>query len=105
MDILSPKTAILQSLLGGEKYGLEVIRDLEERSGKRLRLAQATIYPALREMEREGYLLAREGEPLPERGGRARIYYRLTAEGRRAALEAQEVVGAVFGLVPVWGGA
>ena len=104
MDLITPKAAILQALLQGEKYGLEIIRDLEERTCRRLILAQATVYPALRDLEREGYLLSRESEPLVERGGRARIYYRLTAEGRKAALDARDLVGSVYGL-PVAGGA
>ena len=42
----------------------------------------------LRSLERRGFLRAREGEPLPQRGGRPRFYYSLTAAGR-AELESR----------------
>jgi DNA-binding PadR family transcriptional regulator len=42
-----------------------------------------SLYPVLRELEREGYLTHQKTEPLPERGGRPRIIYSITDAGRR----------------------
>jgi PadR family transcriptional regulator PadR len=94
------KAAILQVLVEGEAFGLEVIQRIEERTKGKLLLAQGTVYPALRDLEREGLLRASEGKPLPQRGGRPRTYYRLTAAGMRAASSNQRVVRNLF-LLPV----
>lgn len=40
------------------------------------------VGPDLRHLERAGLLVSREGEPVPERGGRPRFYYRLTEKGQ-----------------------
>jgi PadR family transcriptional regulator PadR len=93
------KAAILQVLMQGEGFGLEVIRRIEERTRGKLLLAQGTVYPALRDLEREGLLKTRESDPLPQRGGRPRIYYKLTAAGAKAAVENRDVVSGLF-LVP-----
>jgi PadR family transcriptional regulator PadR len=95
---VNAKTALLQALIPGDGYGLELIDRVKERTEGRLVLHQGTIYPALRELEKEGFVESYAGEPLPERGGRPRIYYRLTAEGRRAAFEQREAVAGLFGL-------
>jgi len=92
MEPISTKAALLQALISGEGYGLELIERVREASQGRMILGQGTVYPLLRAMERDGLLKSREGDPLPERGGRARRYYGLTAEGRRVALDQRETV-------------
>lgn len=101
MDPITPKAALLQALLKGDSYGLELIDLVKERTKGKIVLRQATIYPALREMEAEGLLRSYESDPLPERGGRPRRYYKITAQGRRVAMEdAQTVFGLFGGMVP-----
>lgn len=72
----------------GDGYGL----DLADRMKARFpednispKPRQGTLYPALRELEGEGFLESYEGDPLPERGNRARRYYKLTEKGRELA--------------------
>lgn len=101
MDPVSPKAALLQALLKSDSYGLELIDRVKVSTKGKIVLRQATIYPALREMEAEGLLKSYEGEPLPERGGRPRRYYKITAQGRKAAMEDAQTVAGLFGvLVP-----
>jgi len=95
---VTTKAALLQALIEGEAYGLALIARVKERTNGGVVLHQGSIYPALRELEREGFVTARAGEPLPERGGRPRIYYQLTAEGVRQARADQGVVIGLFGL-------
>jgi PadR family transcriptional regulator, regulatory protein PadR len=100
MDVpVSAKAALLQALLDGPSYGLELIARVQERTKGKIKLGDTSTYPALRSMEREGLLKSWEGEPLPERGGRPRRYYELTAEGRRAATGDKETVAGLFGIV------
>jgi PadR family transcriptional regulator PadR len=79
------RKALLRALLDGEGFGLALVERVRVLTGGRVQLGQATVYPMLREMEAEGLLESREADPLPERGGRPRRYYRLTKAGRDAA--------------------
>jgi PadR family transcriptional regulator PadR len=95
---LDIQAILLQVLMDGEAFGLQVISRVEERTGGKLRFAQGTVYPALRQLEREGLLTSREGAPLPERGGRPRIFYALTRKGSKAARAGRELVEQLFQL-------
>jgi PadR family transcriptional regulator PadR len=97
MDPISPKTALLQALIQGDGYGLELIDRVKDRTGGKLVLRQGTIYPALREMEKEGLVKSYEADPTPERGGRPRVYYKITGAGRRVSSEAKQIVAGLFG--------
>jgi DNA-binding PadR family transcriptional regulator len=71
--------ALLLSVLEHEpRHGYAIIEALRDRSGGVLELPTGTIYPALRRLERAGYL-ASEWATV---GGRKRRTYRLTATGR-----------------------
>jgi PadR family transcriptional regulator PadR len=95
---ISAKAALLQALIRGEGYGLDLIERVKERTHGKVALGQGSAYPALRELEREGLVKSWEADPTPERGGRPRVYYKLTAAGQRAAMNHQEVVAGLFGL-------
>jgi PadR family transcriptional regulator, regulatory protein PadR len=60
-------------------HGYAIMEALLERSGGALNLPTGTLYPALRRLERAGYL---RGE-WSTVGGRQRRTYRLTAAGRK----------------------
>jgi PadR family transcriptional regulator PadR len=97
---ISPEAALLQALIVGPSFGLELIDRVRERTNGHVRLSQGTIYPKLRELESDGFVTSYEGEQLPERGGRPRRYYKLTAKGARAATQQQRAIAGLFGLVP-----
>ncbi len=91
---------ILAALINGPGYGLELAARLRERGAGGLP-ASGNLYPHLRALEREGLVESFEGEAVPERGGRPRIYYELTGEGQRVALG--EAQGTRWGLVLIGG--
>ncbi|MFF3670905.1 helix-turn-helix transcriptional regulator [Microtetraspora malaysiensis] len=73
--------ALLLSVLEHEPlHGYAIIEALQERSGGALAVPTGTVYPALRRLERAGYL-AGEWATV---GGRKRRTYRLTGTGRTA---------------------
>lgn len=96
MTAVDTKLALLQALIRGESYGLELIERVRDATNGQISLMQGRVYPALRELEDEGLLESYDTEPVPERNGRPRRYYRLTAEGRRAA---RSQARAIFGLL------
>lgn len=95
---VSARAALLQALIRGDSFGLELIDRVKEATNGALVLNQGSVYPALRDLEREGLLESYAGPPLPERGGRPRVYYRLTAQGQRAALDDRQQVAGLFSL-------
>lgn len=87
--LVTAKTALLQALMQGEGYGIDLIERLKKRS---VNISQGSIYPALRELESDGLLASREQDPDPERGGRPRVYYHLTKRGMEQAKKDKEVL-------------
>lgn len=84
---LSPlEFQILLCLAGGPSHGYAIGRDLQERSDGRVDPTTGALYHALRRLEDGGLV-----EPAPEARGAdedaRRRYFRITAEGRRAARE------------------
>ncbi|WP_018218049.1 PadR family transcriptional regulator [Salinispora vitiensis] len=71
---------ILSVLEGSSLHGYAIMEALQERSGGLLDLPTGTLYPALRRLERAGYLDSEWSTV----GGRKRRTYRLTRAGRRA---------------------
>jgi len=58
----------------------------------RRRVGRGALYTALGRLEAKGCLRSTMGEPLPERGGRARRYFTVTAAGMRALRESRRVL-------------
>src|SRR5258708_18601259 len=73
---------LLNLLSRGELYGYEIILEASRRSAKAFQFKEGTIYPALHQLEKKGYIKAewRTGE-----NGRERKYYSLTAKGKKRA--------------------
>lgn len=69
--------AILLALAPEPRYGLAIIRHLEDATD--LVVTEGTIYPILARLTREGVL---EAEWVADEGPHPRKYYRLTARGR-----------------------
>ena len=67
--------------LGHEAYGVPIIAEIEERTGREV--SQAAAYLTLRRLEEKGWIASRVGEPTPERGGRAKRYFSLCEPGKR----------------------
>ena len=65
--------------LGDEAYAIPVREEIVARTGREV--ARGALYTALDRLEAKRCLGSRLGEPLAERGGRARRYYRVTPAG------------------------
>ncbi len=65
--------------LGGEAYGVPVIREVEDRTGRTV--TQAAAYLTLRRLEDKGFIKSKLGKPTAQRGGRAKRYFKITRAG------------------------
>jgi len=68
--------------LGDEAYAVPILEQIEAQTGRKV--ARGALYTALDRLETKGCLRSRVGEPLPERGGRARRYFSVTPSAVRA---------------------
>lgn len=74
-------TIILRSLYDRDKYGYEIISEINEKSHGQYTLKQPTLYSALKRLENQGYIQAYWKNDEVSSGGR-RKYFRLTKSGR-----------------------
>ena len=65
--------------LGEQAYGVTVRQDIEKGCGRDVSIG--AIYATLDRLEAKGYVKSRPGEPTPERGGRAKRFFRVSAKG------------------------
>ena len=63
-------------------YGVPISKELLILAGREVALG--SIYAALDRLERKGFVTSSLGDPTPERGGRAKRYFRVTPTGVRA---------------------
>lgn len=75
--------------LGSEAHGAALHDKMTELTGKAL--VYGTLYNSLEYLIRKGLVSSRKGEPLPERGGKRKSIYTVTAEGREALLETRKL--------------
>jgi PadR family transcriptional regulator PadR len=68
--------------LGDEAYAVPILEQIESQTGRKV--ARGALYTALDRLEAKGCLRSRVGEPLPERGGRARRYFTVTPAAVRS---------------------
>jgi PadR family transcriptional regulator, regulatory protein PadR len=61
------------------------------------RVSFGAIYTTLDRMGEKKFISRRKGAPLPERGGKARYYYKITNSGRAALIEKQQMVSSWSG--------
>lgn len=76
--------------LGKDAYGVPISQEIEAQSGRRV--AISGVYGALERLERKGFVTAQLGDATPQRGGRAKTYFRLTAKGLEEADAAKQTL-------------
>ncbi len=76
-------------------YGVTIRRKIEEMTEKLY--GYGTLYSALDQLVKRGYLIKITGDPTPERGGRRKNYYKITRNGAQALLEADKTRSVVWG--------
>ena len=74
-----PELLVLRLLADREMYGYEIARAIKTVTRDSLSLGEGVLYPALHTMEARGLVRAR----CARADGRIRIYYGLTARGKK----------------------
>lgn len=84
--------------LGDEAYGVPISRQLERYRGRRVSVGN--VYAALERLEKRGLIASSLGEATPERGGRAKRYFRITNEGLRHVRETRRILMELWQTIP-----
>jgi len=68
--------------LEDQAYGVTVRQEIELRTKREVSIG--AVYATLDRLERKGYVKSQLGDPTPERGGRSKRFFRVTAKGLAA---------------------
>ena len=82
-------TIILKALYSGDRYGYDIIKEIEDKSHGQYILKQPTLYSCLKRLESQGFISSYWGEQSNSNGGR-RKYYTLTELGREVFVQNQD---------------
>jgi DNA-binding PadR family transcriptional regulator len=80
--------------LGADGYGRRILLDVQERLGREL--ASGAVYATLDRLEAKGLVTSKLAPGTPQRDGRVRRYYVLTAAGVRALNESRKTTERIW---------
>ena len=81
-------------------YGITILDEVAKATGKTW--LTGSIYASLGRLLKRQLVASVEGDPTPERGGRRKIYYRLTIEGQKALLEIKRLNALAWNDLPLF---
>jgi PadR family transcriptional regulator, regulatory protein PadR len=82
-------------------YGVTVRQEIELRTNREVSIG--AVYATLNRLETKGYVKSRRGDPTPERGGRSKRFFRVTAKGVAAVSRTQRALqNMTEGLDLIW---
>ncbi|MGB7266142.1 MAG: helix-turn-helix transcriptional regulator [Terracidiphilus sp.] len=84
--------------LGEDAYGVPISRELESHRGRNVSVG--SVYAALERLEAKELVTSSLGDPTPERGGKAKRYFRITKEGLRQVHETRRVLTKLWRAIP-----
>jgi DNA-binding PadR family transcriptional regulator len=84
--------------LGEEAYGVTISRELESHHHRSVSLG--SVYAAMERLEVKGLVISSLGDPTPERGGKAKRYFRITKQGLRQVHETRRTLTRMWKALP-----
>ena len=76
--------------LGDEAYGVTVREEIQSRTRREVSIG--AVYATLDRLETKGYIRSHRGAPTPQRGGRSKRFFRVTAQGMAAVNRTQRAL-------------
>ena len=90
MEILTVNEEMLLIIiwqLKKDAYGFPIMKNVMEITKKKI--SYGSLYNSLKKKKKKGYLTFYKGEPTDVRGGKSKIYYSITPEGKAALKKAR----------------
>lgn len=85
-------------ILHPSAYGVAVMDEIEKQADRRLNIS--AVHSVLTRLEEKGLVKSRMSEPTDERGGRRKRIFLLTAAGKRALEDANELRTQLYNQIP-----
>lgn len=85
-------------ILNDNAYGVSIKNDIKDRLDRKVSVG--ALQATLRRMEKKGYLVSEQGETSSSRGGRPKLYFRLTASGHSALNYSRETRNNLWDAIP-----
>jgi DNA-binding PadR family transcriptional regulator len=79
-------------------YGVNITHEIVEQTDRSVRLNQ--VHASLLRLEEKGMVSSRMGDPTPERGGRRKRIFKITAFGHQTLNDIKEVRAHLWSLLP-----
>jgi len=85
--------------LGDGAYGVTIRQEIEKRTGRDIVIG--ALYTSLARLERKGYVRSTMSDPTPQRGGRSKRHFVVSAAGAAALRQSRERLARMWaGLQP-----
>jgi PadR family transcriptional regulator, regulatory protein PadR len=84
--------------LGDDAYGVPIAEEIESHRGKDVSIG--SVYAALERLESKEFVTSELGEATPERGGRAKKYFKITGKGLVEVQETRRTLMGLWGRIP-----
>ena len=79
-------------------YGVNITHEIIEQTDRSVRLNQ--VHASLLRLEEKGMVSSKMGDPTPERGGRRKRIFKITAFGQQTLADIKEVRSHLWSLLP-----
>jgi DNA-binding PadR family transcriptional regulator len=89
---------LIVAVLGGDAYGVNITHEIIRQTNRAVRLNQ--VHASLHRLEDKGMIDSKMGDPTPERGGRRKRIFTVTAYGQQTLHDIQAVRANLWNLLP-----
>lgn len=76
---------VLLALAGDDLHGYAILKEVELRTGGKVRLSTGTLYGIIKRLLNDGLIVELRSRPTEAQDDERRRYYRLTPQGRQVA--------------------
>jgi DNA-binding PadR family transcriptional regulator len=89
---------LIVAMLDGNAYGVIITHEIIQQTNRSVRLNQ--VHASLHRLEDKGMITSKMGDPTPERGGRRKRIFTITAYGQQTLYDIQAVRTNLWNLLP-----
>lgn len=89
---------LLVAMLDDDAYGVKITHEIIQQTNRNARLNQ--VHAALHRLEDKGMITSKMGKPSPERGGRRKRIFTITAYGQQTLREINTVRANLWNMLP-----
>jgi DNA-binding PadR family transcriptional regulator len=89
---------LIVASLEDDAYGVKITHEIIQQTSRTVRLNQ--VHASLHRLEEKGMIVSKMGDPTPERGGRRKRIFTVTAYGRQTLNEMKTLRAHLWNLLP-----